>query len=71
MLQITQGSGQVTQFSSEGYSLSWENGDGSIKGVPLQVTIHDASKTFAKETPQITEDLVCLILSGQILWMAL
>ena len=43
--QITQGSLQVTGISSEGYSLSWENGDGIIYGVPLQVTIHDASKT--------------------------
>ena len=49
--QITQGSLQVTGISSEGYSLSWENGDGIIYGVPLQVTIHDASKTFGAEDP--------------------
>ncbi|MDA9689581.1 YDG domain-containing protein, partial [Betaproteobacteria bacterium] len=49
--QITQGSLQVIGISSEGYSLSWENGDGIIYGVPLQVTIHDASKTFGAEDP--------------------
>ena len=64
--QITQGSLQVTGISSEGYSLSWENGDGIIYGVPLQVTIHDASKTFGAEDPQIIEDLVFLDLLGQI-----
>ena len=60
---LTQGSLQVTGISSEGYSLSWENGDGIIYGVPLQ-TIHDASKTFGEKILQIIEDLVFLDLLG-------
>ena len=49
--KIVQGTLDLEGIDSEGYTLSWTDGDGMIYPVPLQIKANGASKSFGTNDP--------------------